>query len=340
MPPWCNKPLLSPKTAAYRVVWALCVMATGWGGTTKALATPDKPGLPTPCPKVKALLEAARPQEYQPTYSTSVRTPGSAALYQPPGGTRMTPDAKTGIAASQLSAGPGPKKGLFAWLFRGRTDQTVGVACAPTSKRADRSRRKMGRRLERFCQPQTRTRHTPLKRYKVQCNPNLSAQTTFPERVADRLEVLLANNRRNCKIIDLFSDISAGEMIETDKYGKALVVDFQVKKRVFQYREYPNIYARKGKLIKRKYRAISNLTLKITDEDENFPNGKDGYYLVCLNREETKEVIIRNLIIKGKIERVSLVYPEERENIGIWRQKYGETTVAQLIDLGPQQIAQ
>lgn len=189
---------------------------------------------------------------------------------------------------------------------------------------------------DEFCYARVKIHHTPIQRYNVPCNPdNLKVTTNF-ERWGKILKDKLTFKRRNCKINPLFSNIGAGEIIETDKYGRALVVDFQVKKRVFEYIKYEDIYAEKGKHVTRKIRAIRNITLKVTDEDPSFPNGKKGYYLVCLNEAETKEVIIRNLIIKGRIDRLSLVYPEERENLDVWQEKYGSSTIANLNELGPQ----
>ncbi|MDX2062233.1 MAG: hypothetical protein SFY70_04175 [Bacteroidia bacterium] len=284
-------------------------------------------------PRLRALANTGTDLAPMAAHTGSLRTGGPVGgLFGMTGGSKFT--------AADLAAAEGPK----------------GPKCKPGTKRYARIHERQRRKVAAFCQPKLTVKYTPLRRYRVacgprpikhtplsryagQCNPNPRPLTQV-EKLGEELEQLFTFKRRNCDIIDLFSNIAAGEMVETDKYGKALVVDFKVRKRVFQYMKYPDPYALKGKKVTRKYRAIRNLTLKVTEEDPNFPHDKKGYYLVCLNESETKEVIIRNLIVKGKIERLTMVYPEERENLGVWEAKYGTTTEAQLRKLGPQALPQ
>lgn len=245
-------------------------------------------------------------------------------------------DPKTGDPCVTGERGKPQRRGFFAWLF-GRRDATQRTKCTPPgdNRYTKTHRNTLYPGYYADCRTRSNNRYTKTRvtwiepgRYRLGCDPNLRSRTTTAERLGKRIKWFFTNKRKQCAIMPLFTSVSAGEMIETARYGNAIVVDFKIRNRVEEFIEYPDDMALKGQKRKRKWRAIYRITLKVTENDPDFPLTRKGYYLVCLSPEETKEVMIRYLIEKGMIDDLPRMYPEERANIAAWQEVYGEEGTA------------
>ena len=167
--------------------------------------------------------------------------------------------------------------------------------------------------------------HTPNHKYKVPCDPNITAPTTNMEYVADDIIRFFTRKRKFCQLEKLYSGVSPGYPIETQEHGTAIVKKFKIKNKVFES-------ARWGgdstdiKIRKRKVRAIKHIIVEV-DRKGFFGGiaklfGKDRK-TVKLSVEETRQIMIKQLMLRGKIDWLVRMYPEERPNLQQIKIDYG-----------------
>jgi hypothetical protein len=165
--------------------------------------------------------------------------------------------------------------------------------------------------------------HVPLHEYKVMCDPKLQEPETDMERVASSVEEFFKNKRKHCKINAIPSGVSQGTFIETERYGMAIVQDFVIKKRTMKfYRWGPD--STKKRSVRKRIRTVSNLKVLVPKNQRWLTkNGKPNYKQITLDRRETKQVMLRNLVKRNKLNELVRMYPEERKNLEALKTRFG-----------------
>ncbi len=167
--------------------------------------------------------------------------------------------------------------------------------------------------------------HRPIDKYKVPCDPNIVQPKTNLERVGADLKYFFTNKKRFCKLNSIYSGVSAGQIIETQKYGKSIVTDYIVKNRLIQYVRYVNGDSTKIKIKYRKSPSIKHLVVLVPKDEKNLRkrNGEPNLKKVKLSQKETKEIMMRHLVEKRNFVWLIRMYPEEEKNLPELYAKYG-----------------
>ena len=177
--------------------------------------------------------------------------------------------------------------------------------------------------------------HTPLHKYKVMCDPNIRAPTSNMERVAKDIKRWFTNQRKYCKINAVYSGVGAGQLIMTEQYGTAQVVDFVMGNRT-QY------FYRWGQdstthyCMTRDVRVVKRLVVRIPKRGRwRTWDGRPRIKTIKLSEEETKRIMIRHLVMRNKLFQLLRMYPEERENLQALRLKYSLPDMPRMPVYGP-----
>ncbi len=176
--------------------------------------------------------------------------------------------------------------------------------------------------------------HALLDRQNVPCNPNDAAVITPLERVGIRTAQLFTDTRVNCELTGINSPIAIGDIVETEEYGRAVVIDY-----VFADRIEPYIYWKgtdigdRGVVRKRRTRAIVQLVVQGTKSEALRIIGtnltfttvaptKSSFVTTTLSPDETKAIMIRRMLDRDEPEKLLRAYPEERKNLDSWVAKF------------------
>ncbi len=179
--------------------------------------------------------------------------------------------------------------------------------------------------FEKFTCTQYEVLHTPLKNYKVYCDPNKVAETTDLERFADKVKYLATNHRKFCKLNNLYSPVSAGMIVRTEKYGDVMVVDYKIKnfKKIYRILKDENDSTRYKK-VRKKHKTIGNLIVLVLNPKKPYKRkGNINFKEVKLSEAETKRILIENFVKRGRFDDLARVYPEERKNLELIKERYG-----------------
>ncbi|MFW5658738.1 MAG: hypothetical protein ACOCZ8_02035 [Bacteroidota bacterium] len=168
--------------------------------------------------------------------------------------------------------------------------------------------------------------HTPNHKYKVPCDPNITAPTTNMEHVANDIKRFFTNKKKFCQLEKVYSGVSTGYPVETEEHGLAIVKKFKIKPKVYKY-------ARWGgdstdiKIRKRKVNTIKHIMVQVP---------RDGFFdkigglfkgsqfkTVKLSEAESKRIMMEQLMERGKIDWLVRMYPEERPNLQQIKIDYG-----------------
>ncbi len=144
-------------------------------------------------------------------------------------------------------------------------------------------------------------RHADLNKVKIPCDPNMRDHTTAMEKIGKEIKFQFTRHRLYCKLENRYSGVTQGNVVETTK-GLAVVEDYVVKKGTY----YP---------IRIVVSTIQGLGRNEKGE------AKLNYHK--LSKEETKEIMIRELIKRQKYIWLVRMYPEERKNLESLKQLYG-----------------
>jgi len=181
------------------------------------------------------------------------------------------------------------------------------------------------KQLDNVCYKSLQICHRPLDKYKVPCDPNIVQPKSNLERVGDDLKYFFTNKKRFCKLNSLYSGVSAGQIIETQKYGKGVVTDYVIKNRLIQYVRYINGDSTKIKVRYRKSPSIKHLIVLVPRNEKHLrkPNGDPNLKKVKLSQKETKEIMMKHLVEKRNFVWLIRMYPEEEQNLPELYAKYG-----------------
>lgn len=142
---------------------------------------------------------------------------------------------------------------------------------------------------------------------------------------------LFTSKRKFCKIARVYTGLSAGQMVETSQ-GKGTVENFIVRKKVYYFYRYANGKQQEKKRVKKKIPAVKQIVVKVPDESDggifsSFKNNDSRASLkkVRLSEEETKKLMIKHLVLRGKIRWLLMLYPEEKRNLQKHIQRYAPT---------------
>lgn len=145
-----------------------------------------------------------------------------------------------------------------------------------------------------------RMKHADLNKVKIPCDPNMRDHTTAMEKIGKEIKFQFTRHRLYCKLENRYSGVTQGNVVETTK-GLAVVEDYVVKKGTY----YP---------IRIVVSTIQGLGRNEKGE------AKLNYHK--LSKEETKEIMIRELIKRQKFIWLVRMYPEERKNLESLKQLY------------------
>jgi len=182
--------------------------------------------------------------------------------------------------------------------------------------------------VDRLCYETNKVCHIPMKDYRVPCDPNFQAPTSNMERVGKELKYFFTNKKKYCKINSVYSGVSAGQVVETEEYGIAVVTDFILKDRILKYPQV--VYGKRNKKVKEKVRekkikGVRNLVVLVPKDPKKMRkrNGQANLKKVVLSQDETKQIMIQHLMKKDNMLWIVRMYPEEEQNIPVLRVKYG-----------------
>lgn len=209
-----------------------------------------------------------------------------------------------------------------------RTARKLGLLATITRKKA---------RGDKFaCRPIRLPRHT-VRFSAPPCDPNLRPVTTPEEQLGKAVRYLLTNHYKNCKVQSVVTPIGTGNVVATEQYGNAVVVDFVMGERVQQEALYKANTS--PSVIERKYKAVKQLVVQATEEKRMQLSG-DGLRFesivvknpktkrYALSPTETKKIIARRLLQEGRTEDMLRLYPEERENLDVWQKEFNVKSAA------------
>ncbi|MFN8921409.1 MAG: hypothetical protein ACK5XP_00625, partial [Sphingobacteriia bacterium] len=155
-------------------------------------------------------------------------------------------------------------------------------------------------------------KHTPLHKYRVPCDPSMK-RTTNLERAAYQMQMLMRNHKKNCKLSNVVSSLSAGQMVKTEDYGTVMIADYVIDKRIKRMVRWADADSSKKRIVKLKRAAVRNLIV-IVPVDPAMRRNRQGevtFKRVLLSEAETKDLMIEHFIQKGMTEQLIRMYPEE-----------------------------
>jgi hypothetical protein len=229
------------------------------------------------------------------------------------------------------------KLGLIATLTRRKTRGDRQACRTPRGPGLLASIFNTRNKGDRFACRTVRIPRRTLRFKAPPCDPNLRAVTTPEEKLGKAVQYLFTNKYKNCKLQAVTSPVATGQIVRTEQYGNAVVVDYVMAERVLQEALYKTNTA--PRIIERKYKAIKQLVVEATEEKRMQMTG-DGLRFESvvvknpktktykLSPTETKKIIVQRLLLEGRTEDMLRLYPEERENLDAWQKQYNVKTAA------------
>ena len=140
--------------------------------------------------------------------------------------------------------------------------------------------------------------HFDPAKFKIPCDPNMQQPTSTMERIGKELKYYFTYHRRYCELEARYSGVTEGCVVETT-HGTAVVTDIIVKKDLI----YP-----------------TNMEVAVADVRK----GEATVKIYKIDKVETKEIMLRELIKRQKYIWLVRMYPEERTNLDNLRKLYGD----------------
>jgi hypothetical protein len=134
---------------------------------------------------------------------------------------------------------------------------------------------------------------------------------------------LFTFKKKHCKLQHVYSGVSAGQVVYTEDWGKAIVKNYRIGKKVqIFYRQTQADQTIRTKLVKIT-KGVKNLVVIVNKfggdvEQADAKNLKS----VTLSQSETKKIMIQSLVLRRKYKWIVRMYPEERANLRYWINKY------------------
>lgn len=165
--------------------------------------------------------------------------------------------------------------------------------------------------------------HRPFGSYKVACDPNILSPTTNMERIGKEVKYLFTNHRKHCKLQAIHSGVSVGSIVETKVWKKVVVADYIVRKKRLRFVRYTDGDSLNGHIVHKPIPSVRNIVVWVPKKGGmRKPNGIPNFKKVRLTVNETKEIMIQNLLIRDKVNWLVQMYPEERMNLEVLKKKY------------------
>lgn len=179
--------------------------------------------------------------------------------------------------------------------------------------------------FERFhCTGPPQPKHVPLDKYRVACDPNQYDYTSRLEVLDYRVRDLFTNKRKFCKLNAIYSPISAGMIVSTEKYGDVMVADYVLRNHVQWLRFRKHAEDSTHFVVKKRTRkVIKHLVVLILHPRK--PYDREGFVRfkkVRLSEEETKRILIEHYFRRGRVDWLLRMYPDERKNLQILQERY------------------
>jgi hypothetical protein len=165
--------------------------------------------------------------------------------------------------------------------------------------------------------------HTPLHKYKVFCDPNIQQPTSNLERVGRDIRNLFTNHRRHCKVMNTYSGVGAGALVEVPRYGTVQVVDFIIRNRTYTHLHWGPDSTGRFKKEKRRIKSVDRLVVHVPRRGLwRTVDGRPHVKKVRLTRDESKQVMLAHLVQRDQVAWLIRMYPEERPNLEAIRLRY------------------
>ncbi|MBX3102675.1 MAG: hypothetical protein KF690_09220 [Bacteroidetes bacterium] len=158
--------------------------------------------------------------------------------------------------------------------------------------------------------------HTPVHKYRVPCDPSMR-HTTQWQKLAMDVEYLMRNHKKYCKLNNICSGVSAGQIVETQDYGTAVVADYIIGERIQRFVRYTSEDSTRRKVVVRKTKAVEQIVVIVNKRQELKRNarGEAKFKRVLLSQEESKAIMIDYLLKKDQLYWIIRMYPEEKKNL-------------------------
>jgi hypothetical protein len=159
-------------------------------------------------------------------------------------------------------------------------------------------------------------KHTPIHKYRVPCDPSMR-HTTQWEKLAMDVQHLMRNHKKYCKLNTVCSGVSAGQIVQTQDFGTAVVADYIIGERIQRFVRYTSEDSTRKKVVVRKSKAVEQLVVLVQKRQDKGRNkrGEVAFKRVLLSYEESKAIMIDYLIKKDQLYWIIRMYPEEKKNL-------------------------
>jgi hypothetical protein len=166
-------------------------------------------------------------------------------------------------------------------------------------------------------------KHTPLHKYKVIC-PAQNDEPREMDHIANDIKHFFTYKRKHCKINSNYSGLGVGQIVETRELGPVVVADFVVRNKVVSYDRWRPEDSTDVYRVKKKIRSVRNIIVYTSRNGEWYNRRGDlDLKKVKLSRKESKQLMIKHLVQRNKLDWLVRMYPEEIENLEALKARYG-----------------
>jgi hypothetical protein len=142
------------------------------------------------------------------------------------------------------------------------------------------------------------------------------------ERVGKDIKNFFTNHRRQCKLMNTYSGVGIGALVESERFGQVQVVDFVLRNRIY-YRYRWDVDSTDVHRDKVKIKSVHRFVVNTPRHGRwRTVDGRPNVRRRRLSYEETKQIMLAHLIQRDQIAWLVRMYPEERENIEALRLQY------------------
>lgn len=162
--------------------------------------------------------------------------------------------------------------------------------------------------------------------------------SVYDKNLLERLQAAFKRYTMNrgsiCRFARSYPGIGRGQIVVTEHFGPAIVVNVNHKKRTLTTWRRTKEFAKKPKKFTTRFWGMHTLeVLAWRQEGGNYTQwsgvgmiGNDTevtFIKVCLTHEESKRLVIQQLFKMDQTNLVPVMFPEERARLPYWRDQFG-----------------
>jgi len=142
-------------------------------------------------------------------------------------------------------------------------------------------------------------------------------QDVAAQKVGKDFKDIFTFKKKHCKIANIYSGVSVGQILNTTKYGKAIVKNYRIGNKVTIFYRYVDAKMEARKKVVRVSKAVKNIILMVPKNSGGDVEtaSADDMKKIVLSQSETKQIMLQQLVIKRKYHWILRMYPEERANL-------------------------